>query len=307
MISVQFAKASDFGAFPDTGKDSTEAVRKAIRHCKENGIRKLVFEQGRYDFKHPSFIEQYEMLMKHGALLDLGQSSEQKAIAFHVEEMDDFEWDGGFSQFVFHGLVQPFAFIRCRNLKLHRFSIDWHQPLFSMGVVRTADDVSALIELREGHAVDGPVPVAALMNVDPTSSYPLIGSIESFNQIDRTEQPSSNQLRIHYSNPQRLQPGMQLLLRHILNYRMGILFHECIFVLVRDVTLLYTPGMGIIGHRSEHLTFNRLTVKPGKEGYCRRTRMLLILLAVKAISDSKIVISKVWATMRLTCMGFISR
>ncbi|OUS76003.1 hypothetical protein B1748_14415 [Paenibacillus sp. MY03] len=263
-LSIQFVKASDFGVKPDTGKDSTEAVRNAIRHCKENGIRRIVFEQGRYDFKHSSFIEQYDLLMKHGAQLDLGQSTEQKVIAFQLEEMEEFEWDGGFSQFVFHGLVQPFAFIRCRNLKIHRFTMDWEQPLFSIGVVSSADEMSALIDLQEGHLDEGAVPVAALMNVDRYSPYPLIGSIESFSQVDRTEQPSPNRLRLHYENPQRLKPGMQLLLRHILNYRMGILLYECMFVEVQDVTLLYAPGMGIIGHRSEHLSFVRLTVKPGE-------------------------------------------
>ncbi|MCU6707744.1 right-handed parallel beta-helix repeat-containing protein [Paenibacillus sp. J5C_2022] len=160
-------------------------VREAIAYCRKHEVRKLVFERGRYDFKHPSFLEQYDQVMKHGAQMDLGQALEQKSVALRLEDMCDFEWDGGDSEFVFHGLVQPFACLRCRSLKLH------------------------------------------------------------------------------YARPQGLQPGMHLVMRHLMNYRMGILFYECSGVQVYDVTLHYIPGMGIIGHRSENLAFTRLKVKPG--------------------------------------------
>jgi len=265
MTNRSIAKAIELGIKPDTGEDSTEAVRNAIRHCKENGISRLVFERGRYDFKHPSFLEQYDLAMKQGVPMDLGQSAERKAVAFLLEEMEDFEWDGDGSLFAFHGLVQPFSCVRCRNLALRRFTIDWDRPLFSEGVVVAAGEESAEVEIRSGLAKEeGLVPVAALLNIDPDSEYPLIGSVESFSQITRTERSAPGRMRIHYEKPQRLEQGMPLLLRHILNYRMGILFYECVFVQVSDVTLLYTPGMGIIGHRSEHLVFSRLTVKPGE-------------------------------------------
>ncbi|MDQ6420554.1 right-handed parallel beta-helix repeat-containing protein [Paenibacillus sp. LHD-117] len=263
-MKQSFIRATEFGAVPDTGEDSTEAVRKAIAYCRENGIGKLVFERGRYDFKHPTFLDQYDKVMKQGVHMDLGQSSDQKVIAFELEDMDHFEWDGGLASFVFHGLAQPFAFVRCRGLLLHRFTVDWERPLFSVGTVRSTDGSSAEIELLEGNEVDGAVPVAALINYDPASKYPLIGSVESFSQIERTEQSAPNRLKLFYSKPQSMEPGMHLLLRHVLNYRMGILLYECEQVRVRDVTLHYTPGMGIIGHRCEGLEFVRLSVKPSK-------------------------------------------
>lgn len=263
MTTIPFVNAADFGARPDTGEDCTEAVRQAIAYCRINGIGKLVFDKGRYDFKHPAFLEQYDLVMNQGVDMDLGKSVERKVIAFTLEEMIDFEWDGGFSRFVFHGLAQPFACERCANLRLHSFTIDWEQPLCSQGVVRAADDRHAEIELLGDHAVSGAVPVAALLDYVPVSDYPLIGKIDSFSQVNRTEQPAPDRLTLHYDKPQRLQPGMHLVMRHILNYRMGILLYECSNVKVADVTLHYTPGMGIIGHRSEQLEFVRLTVKPG--------------------------------------------
>ncbi|MFD0960817.1 right-handed parallel beta-helix repeat-containing protein [Paenibacillus chungangensis] len=263
MLSLDYVNIADFGARPNKGEDSTEAVRKAIAHCRKHGIGKLVFERGRYDFKHPSFLEQYDQVMKHGAQMDLGQSSEQKAVAFRLEDMSDFEWDGGDSEFVFHGLAQPFACLRCRSLKLHRFTVDWHRPLFLQGVVGDAGDSSAIVELGKGYEVDGPVPIAALLNYDPDSEYPLTGTVDAFHCVERTEWLAPNRLKLHYSRPQGLKPGMHFVMRHLMNYRMGILFYECSQVQVHDVTLRYTPGMGIIGHRSEDLAFTRLKVAPG--------------------------------------------
>ncbi|GAC1448530.1 MAG: hypothetical protein NVSMB7_10060 [Chitinophagaceae bacterium] len=48
-----------FGAYKDTGKDATEAVKKALVYIKENKIRKLVFPKGRYDFYPDQATEKY--------------------------------------------------------------------------------------------------------------------------------------------------------------------------------------------------------------------------------------------------------
>jgi hypothetical protein len=42
---------SDFGAIPGDGKDDSEAIQAAIEQARADGIRKVFFEAGTYEFK----------------------------------------------------------------------------------------------------------------------------------------------------------------------------------------------------------------------------------------------------------------
>jgi hypothetical protein len=49
---------------------------------------------------------------------------------------------------------------------------------------------------------------------------------------------------------------------HTLHFRPAILIHESIDVTLNDVTIHAQPGMGIVGHRGNNITMNRLSIIP---------------------------------------------
>ena len=50
-LSQDKISVSDFGAIPDDGKDDSKAIQAAIEKARADGIRKVCFEAGKYEFK----------------------------------------------------------------------------------------------------------------------------------------------------------------------------------------------------------------------------------------------------------------
>lgn len=117
----------DFGAFPNDGRDDTNAIRKALDHCKSLKKSELLFEKGKYDF-YPDFCEEKYFYISNN---DEGL----KRIAFDIDNMQNLSLRGQKTQLMFHGFVNPFIINNSENISFSGLSIDFSRPFHSEGII----------------------------------------------------------------------------------------------------------------------------------------------------------------------------
>ena len=138
-ILPQTFNITDFGITPNSGKDAVSAVQKALLACHKAGHARLVFPEGRYDFYASNAIKRdyYESNTT---------DNNPKCLGILIENSDGLTLDGGGSDFVFHGRMQPITIERSRNVTIQNVKIDWDIPLTAQSkVVAVSDDY---IDLR---------------------------------------------------------------------------------------------------------------------------------------------------------------
>lgn len=75
-------------------------VRRALEYCRENSISSLEFDKGEYHFTPDLASEDLYCASNHGY-------NELKRIAFLIKNMKNFTLDGGGSEFIFDGIMNP--------------------------------------------------------------------------------------------------------------------------------------------------------------------------------------------------------
>lgn len=120
-------KYSVFNTTPDHALN----VRRALEYCREHRESGLEFEPGVYEFYPDTAIEGVYCTSNHGV-------NGFKRIAFLLKDMHNFTLDGGGSEFVFQGVMNPIVADACTNLTLKNFSLFTPQTCCQSGTVTAA-------------------------------------------------------------------------------------------------------------------------------------------------------------------------
>ena len=59
----------------------------------------------------------------------------ETTIGFLLQNLKDITFDGGGSEFIYHGKMQVAAINSCTNVTLQNFSVDWDRPMISQGEI----------------------------------------------------------------------------------------------------------------------------------------------------------------------------
>ncbi len=131
---------TDFGIQPNTGENAIFAVQDVIEKAKtiDGGVL-IKFPVGRYDFRIDN---------KHVKTYFESNTTDNnpKNLAFLIEECQNLIIDGGGSDFIFHGPMQPFSIDNSKNITIRNVNIDWDIPLTAQAKVVSATD--KIIELK---------------------------------------------------------------------------------------------------------------------------------------------------------------
>lgn len=122
---------ADHGVLPD-GSDCTQGLKEALRDCRAQAARRLVFPQGRYDFWPDAADEAYLYVSNNDEGL--------KRIVFILKGFDELTIDGQGSEFVFHGFLSPFLIQESARIRLENFSIDFSRSFHSEGQILGVHD-----------------------------------------------------------------------------------------------------------------------------------------------------------------------
>ena len=138
--SPRIVNVADFGVVPD-GRDSTRALKEALKECMETGATTLLFPTGRYDF-HPEFAEERYLYISNN---DEGL----KRIVFPLVGFENLTIDGQGSEFVFHGFVSPFLVQESSHITFMGFSVDFNRAFHSEGIILGTSEEGMEIEIPQ--------------------------------------------------------------------------------------------------------------------------------------------------------------
>ena len=262
----------------DASEDATPKVRAALDRCRKEGIHRLVFTSGRYEFWPARAAEDYLFVSNN----DEGF----KRIAFPVTDFNGLEIDGRGATFVFHGYLVPFLIRNSRNVSIHNLSFDFARPFHSEGKVLAVTPESADVEfseeypyaIRRGVLVftdgkkpkDGTTvktgevvyPTSHLLAFDPARRETAFMATDYFG-LDAgiiAEEIGPRQVRLHLPKICAT-PGNVLFFGGRRDIP-GIIVSDSARTALREVTIYHAGGMGVICQRSSDIELLKVKVTP---------------------------------------------
>lgn len=263
---------TDFGLVPNSRENATPYVQRAIEVCKKQQGSTLYFPKGRYDFWPQHCIERdyYESNTT---------DTNPKQLAVLIEKMEHFILDGGGSEFIMHGRMQPLTTDSSCHIQLKNFSIDWDIPLTAEAVVVHTTPHFFDIEIDQGQfpyqiekdklmfvGEGWKSPLGGIMRFTPDTRRvePYTGDITGATQYT-AEEIAPGRIRL-FSKEQIIPPkGALLVLRHSERDHSGIFLYQSKDVNLQNISIHHTCGLGILSQYSEDLSFNNVQIVPNVE------------------------------------------
>ena len=251
--------------------DMTPEVFQTLESCPDGAT--LKFPKGEYHFYPDRAFEKYYYISNNRHSL--------KRVAFPIIEKKNITVDGNGSRFIFHGEIVPFVLEQSEHITLKNFSIDWHRPFYSQGVITAADDTGVEIEIdRETYPYhftgNGELLFdgegwshgfnEGVFEMDPRTGGPAYLSGDNLGHFTRPEfnvTPSGkNRIRFNNHFPHTPTIGNVLLLRHYPRLCPGIHLKQSQNTVINQVELNHCGGMGLIAQFSENVTIENCAVRP---------------------------------------------
>jgi len=254
---------TDFGAEPNSKKDSTAAVAKALEVCKAHESSHLVFPKGRYDFY---------------------ATSGSRGIGMPVGGHQNLTIDGGGSELIFHDLLSVAALNNSQNITLRNFTVDWDRPLIAQGTILDTTDnhidikfdkTAYPFEIADGkifflgdswrRQIDGYTLLFDKVTkelVYNTRDY-TIGGNELFNT--QSEEITDGVVRFYGKPRYRAEPGTIIALwlgRYIANV---FNISNCNNIVMEDITVYHGLSNGVVGFRTENITFRNVNFRANEK------------------------------------------
>ena len=271
-MSVLYFDLNEFGAKPNSGEDAQPTATRLVEALNRLDSARPVtvrLHPGRYDF-YP----------EHGFPWRGGLSNHSPGIAgpvaFLLQKRTGFTLEGNGAELRFHGLCFPFALQQVEGCRLGDFTIDFEErgPL-QLRIDEIAADYQSLtvtpesgvaVLLRNGSLLSGgrhlpEAPFISFMTFEPNGRLAYRIDDRPF-RPERVELLPDSRLRLTMPADE-LRIGQFLVLRPTARPNPALLFDRCRNVLLENVTLHYSPGIGVLAQASENLRLCNLQV-------CRR-------------------------------------
>jgi hypothetical protein len=204
----------------------------------------------------------FELLMRNK--VDPRKVYEEYNVCMHFQNINGITIDAQGSTFNFHGFIQPFAFINCKNITVKNIVIDFERPAFTEGRVLKVKNGAIDVDVFPEYPVNGGEPLVSVQTFD-TSTASLTGVCQ-FTNISNMELLAPQMVRIKIFEPSRyIKPNEIVTMRHTYNYRPGIELTDCCDVSLEDITFCALAGMSVVGMRSSNISFNRFAVRPNNK------------------------------------------
>ena len=270
---ARVVRVTSYGAEPGSRKNAVAAVSRALEACRKLEEPVLVFPRGRYDFWPQHAVEKNYFESNTTAV-------NPKRLAILIEDFAGLTVDGGGSTFVFHDRMQPLTVERSTGVTVRDLSIDWDVPLSAEAVVEAATEehVDLRIDERQFPYViekDRVVFVGEgwksgwwdAMEFDGRTLevVPGTGDAGCLGQEwkeHRAEALAPGRVRLHRRFGRRPAPGNVLVLRHGERDHAGIFVVDSRDVVVENVDLFHSAGLGLLAQFTENLTVRGFRAVP---------------------------------------------
>ena len=287
---------ADYGAKPDSGEDSAQAIIKAIDKAEElsqQGISStIVFPVGRYDI-YPDMAEERELYVSNTVGQD--QKYKMKKIGILLENAKNVTVDGQGSTFMFHGKMTTFAAIDCENITFTNFTVDFQVPTAIDLTVEKVEGNTATIYVPEcyNYKVNGssvqwssdtsPYTGETYWTASNKLTYTQRNNTKTgltwrgntttnpiFSGVKGIEDVGNNRLKFTYSNMAdelKGSEGVSFQMRDTTRDHPGVFLWKSVNSTLRNVHFNYLHGFGIVGQSSDTLTFDNVDFEaPAESG-----------------------------------------
>ena len=272
-----YINLKDYGLEKTRKRDCTEIIIKALKDINNDVPTVIKFSRGEYYF-YPE--ESY----KRNYYESNTKNDNPRNCAILFENRKNLIIDGEGSTLIFHEQMQPFTFDNCQNIILRNINIDWEQPLTAQGkVVKVNDEfIELTVDLKESPYQVGEDGILNF-TIDRNEKEPWKSTLE-FNAEDRYIVPQTGDLgclgkgwenyvaeniipgviRLYYPFLRKPAVGNYLVLRHAERIHSGIFIQNSKNILLQNVNLYYSAGLGVLAQYSENLTFDGYRDIPNK-------------------------------------------
>ena len=261
--------ASDFGIVPGTGKDVTKAVAAAVesiaKECNGKAAR-LVFQAGEYDF-FPSEANVREYYISNH------DQANPKMVAVALEGLKNFTLDGGGADFYMNGRMLPLSIIDCEGCTVENLHIDTRVPQITQVEIVENNPDSAVVVYRLAPYVNYKIVDRRLVvggeNWEFTPTWGIAFDGKTRHLVYRTsdigvgandvEEIEPYLLRARWRDA-RLLPGTVVAMRSYNRPTPGIFLAGSKNTLLKNTTVHYAEGMGLLAQISENITLDGFSV-----------------------------------------------
>lgn len=258
------------------GMDVTPVVQEILKKSEQHAV-KIIFPKGTYHFYPDKALGKYHAVTNHDNLF--------RYFAFPLINCTHVEIDGGGSDFIFHGVIQPFLVENSTSVTLKNFSVDWEEPfnlqaeVLDRNIREQTMDIKvhpmnkALFEgNRLGFLTNGRhlLFLGESMVFDPATKAVaynakkyVLNSVTSRSTFDQDLGNDVFRVKAKFA----VEPPLKGLLyvskgpNGFNRLTPAIHLSGSKDVVLQDITIHHAGGMGVIAEKTENIHLNRLNVK----------------------------------------------
>ncbi len=266
-------RASDFGIVPNTGKDMTAEIAKAIETIKaERGGKPavLLFAAGEYDFYPDSANVREYYISNH-------DQDNPKRVAVALEGVKNLtlrgESCGRRADFYMNGRMLPISMVDCENCKLQFVDVDTRSPQITQVEVLENDVENGVITYRIAPYVKYRIDNGRLVVYGSNWEFVPCWGI-AFDGHTRHIVYTTSDIGVGTSNVEEVEPylirvpwrdarlvkGTVIAMRSYARPTPGIFVSGCRNTTISHSTVHYAEGMGLLAQVSENITLDYFEV-----------------------------------------------
>lgn len=272
LQSQTIINVSDYGIQPDSYEDAVPAVRKAIAACKTGEAVTLVFPRGRYDFWWQQAEERNYFISNTSTEEECPSKLKKTGLLF--EHKDNVTIEGNGSRFIFHGKMITFAFDHCNNITLKNVIMDFERPSMSEISMLSVSDTEVIADIHKDskyeivnnqlqfYGESWAMKHYHAILAKPKEGIMLYSSWEPFRKSSAT-MVATNRIAFKGDfSKETFKPGDVLTVRDPIRDHVGAFINRSKNISLKNVTMHYMHGLGIVSQFSEDLHYDSVLVVP---------------------------------------------
>jgi len=263
-----------FGAVPNSFKDATAAVKKAIESCRNQPNPTITFAVGRYDF-WPDEADENKYYITNTSTEEEYPSKKQRA-GLLFKHLKNITIEGNNSLFVFHGKIVTWIIDSCDGIRFQNVRMDYERPGMSEITIKEVhkESITAIIHPdAKFEIIDGTLQwygekwvtrnFHAIL-VNPATGVSLYSSWDPFLK-SKAEiiAPLTVKFTGDFSSF-KAQPGEVLTIRDRYRDYVGAFINRSKNISLHNVHMQFMHGLGIVSQFSENLSYDSVFVEPAK-------------------------------------------
>lgn len=269
-----------YGLSSDTTINASIAFSRAMKAVQKAAIKgnqiTVKVPRGRYHFYPDGATVREYYVSNHDQL-------NPRAVGICMERLRNVTFDGGGSDFIFHGRMLPLSLVGAENCTLHGFRVDHANPHIAQATIVSNDTVSHEIVYQLSPEVNYTLSHDTLYTNGQGWKYLLNSAIafdpKTHHMVYRTSDigirvtgvsalPDRKFLARGW-NDARLKPGTVLAMRSWTRPAPAIFLYECKNTKLEDITIYYMEGMGVLAQLCHNVSLDgfNVSLRPGTHRY----------------------------------------